>query len=87
AANRAGVPYVFLEASTPDSLIRQRLRSRTHDKAEVSDADERVYEASLGAFEPPSELDLTRCIRVDMSGAIGPAVEKAGRAVLDLVRR
>ncbi|MBV8084561.1 MAG: AAA family ATPase [Chloroflexi bacterium] len=87
AANRAGVPYVFLEASTPDSLIRQRLRNRTRDKAEVSDADERVYEASLAAFEPPSELDLTRCIRVDMSGAIGPAVDAAARAVLDLARR
>ncbi|HEU0169129.1 MAG TPA: hypothetical protein VFS62_15235, partial [Chloroflexota bacterium] len=64
-----------------------RLRSRTNDQAEVSDADERVYEASLGAYEPPSELEPTRCIRVDMSGAIGPAVEKAARAVLDLVRR
>lgn len=61
-ASKLGVPFRTALIECDDQEVRRRLRARTGDAAEVSDADETVYDKVRASFETPdhNEPGLTR---------------------------
>lgn len=48
------VPVLIIHLTADESTIRERMRARSTDTAEVSDADWSVYEKAKSRFEPPA---------------------------------
>jgi uncharacterized protein len=53
---RAEVPFCFVEAKASDKIIQQRLKVRTAEDAQVSDARIEDFQTLSERYEPPKEL-------------------------------
>ncbi len=67
AAAKLAVPYVIVEVTAPDDVLRQRITSRVKD---VSDADLSILEHQLSNREDLHESELNSAITQDTSEAI-----------------
>jgi aminoglycoside phosphotransferase family enzyme/predicted kinase len=64
-ARRSGVLAFCLETVADESVVRQRLDDREHDKAAISDARWETYLGQASRFEPVTELGDWQHIRLD----------------------
>ncbi|MHC5002144.1 MAG: bifunctional aminoglycoside phosphotransferase/ATP-binding protein [Planctomycetota bacterium] len=82
AAARRGAGAIIAHVDCAEETVRGRLRSRRAAAGSISDADEAVYDAARGRFEPPAadELAGARGVRLD-GGSDRP--EREVRALLE----
>ncbi|WP_457675359.1 bifunctional aminoglycoside phosphotransferase/ATP-binding protein [Thiolapillus sp.] len=66
-AQRRRVPFTILELTASPQVLRQRLAARRND---VSDADVRVLEHQLAAYQPLGEGERGHAIRVDTEAGV-----------------
>jgi predicted kinase len=75
AAARAGVPFAVLWCDAPDPVLAERLRRRTHDPGEVSDARLDLLPQHRARYEPPDREP--NVIRIDTTADVDRAAAKA----------
>lgn len=68
ALTAAGWPWLLVHCEAPERALEQRLRRRTEDPAEISDADDRVRREVEQHFEPPIENDEAKRVILDTHG-------------------
>lgn len=83
-ARELGVPWLLVQVSAPEALVRSRMEERARDVHEASEADLAVYLRARAAFEEPHELDAQHRIHVE-SGSFEP--ERLGSLVIDALIR
>ena len=64
----ADVPYVFVEVTAPDEILKKRLRERSADTATASDARARDFEMLTKRYEAPNALEDPRPVQIGTEG-------------------
>jgi hypothetical protein len=77
----AGVPFLAIEVTATEDLVRDRLAARQAQPGAASDADWQVYLAQRRRLEPPTELPPAAIVRI---GASQPLVANIDAAVAAL---
>jgi len=67
AARGAGAPFLFLEATCPDDIVRHRLTGR---RSGPSDGRLELVSRQRQEFEPPFEIPAGERVRIDTSRAV-----------------
>jgi predicted kinase len=80
-ASALGVPLLGIVVDTPEEAVRRHLRSRGQEGGAASDADWAIYVEQRKRFEPPDEIDASRCVIVDGSR---PVEENIARIMASL---
>ena len=81
---RRGIAWQFVEARATNPAVKRRLRARESRHEEVSDARLGDYEMLNRQYEPPVEVDSTRCLKVRTAG---PLVRIVTGTLRSLIRR
>jgi aminoglycoside phosphotransferase family enzyme/predicted kinase len=81
-AGSLAAPFVVVEATAPEEVVRERMASRSGDRREVSDADLGVYVRMRETFEPLDELPDSLRLR---AGPGEPGEELTSRAIDRLI--
>ena len=63
-AESMAVPFVLIACEAPESVLRERIRARTDQAREVSEADEAVLEHQLAHAEPIDDSERSHTIHV-----------------------
>lgn len=71
-AEELGLPGLTVSCEAPESVLRERIRQRSHQKNEVSEATEAVLDHQLATADPISESEATHTvhIRTDQPGSL-----------------
>jgi predicted kinase len=64
ALRAADVPYVFVELTAEDAVLKRRLRARSSGTATASDARAEDFEALRARYEAPEALEDPRHVRI-----------------------
>jgi aminoglycoside phosphotransferase family enzyme/predicted kinase len=64
-ADQLGVPYVILEFTAPQNMLRQRIVERARAQHDASEADLEVLEHQLHSVEPLTDKERTRTLTID----------------------
>ncbi len=59
-----GAQWCFIEAHAPDELVKARLKARSNERGEISDARLEDFDALSGRYEPAVELDAAHVLNV-----------------------
>lgn len=74
---------VFIQCVCSDMVVRERLELRARDPQAVSDGRWEIYLVQKEKFQPPTELEPSRLIRVDTEQSVDTLVENLATS-LDL---
>lgn len=71
-AEELGLPGLTISCETPESVLRDRIRERSHQKGEVSEATESVLDHQLSTADPIADSEATHTvhIRTDQPGSL-----------------
>jgi aminoglycoside phosphotransferase family enzyme/predicted kinase len=80
-AEKAGVPWLFVQADCPEKTVLSRMRRRARQDG-FSEADMGVYRRMKGTFEPPAPGP--HLVRVDTRRPVNRSLARIERALLRL---
>ncbi|MHB1291766.1 MAG: AAA family ATPase, partial [Sulfuricella sp.] len=81
-AEELSVPFVILDVTAPENLLRERVKQRMQHGRDASEADITVLENQLRNSEPLDDSELTVTIGVDTerTGNVQALVQRLARA-------
>lgn len=74
--------YLFVEATAPDEVVRERLKNRDNEKV-VSDARLEDFEALQQKYDTPTDIDVSHLIKVDTEQSLPDTTAKLYVALAD----
>lgn len=74
-ARDAGVPFLLIECSVPDEVVRRRQEARQGQAWSTSEGNYEVYQAQKGQMEPAAELPETARLAIDTTTPLAEQIE------------